>query len=180
MARKRGKFGLAFIERLFGKKDEKQESFFTKELKSPLNGKVVNLSDVDDETFASGTMGQGCAIEPEEGYIFSPCDGVVSVLPQECYAIGITSLEGIDILIHVGLDTIKLGGKYFTANVKEGDSVKAGQLLLKFDMEGIKREGYSLVTSVVVSNTDDFASATTIVRPGDSVKTENTLLVVEN
>ena len=135
MEKKRKGFGALFIERIFGRKKEVEESFFTKELKSPVEGTVVDLADVGDETFASGTMGQGCAIEPSEGFVFAPCDGTLVVLPEEGYALGITSTEGIDILIHVGLDTIKLGGKHFSPVAKEGEQIQAGQLLLKFDMD---------------------------------------------
>ena len=177
--KKKRRFGLSFIEKLLGKKKE-EEKYFSKNLKSPVSGTVVKLSDVDDESFSSGTMGQGCAIEPSEGAVRAPCDGVVAVFPSECYVIGITSLEGIDIIIHVGLDTIRLNGSHFTPKVKEGDTVKEGQLLMMFDKDALKKEGYSDITSVVVSNTDDFASAATIVRAGDTVKTDDVLLVVEN
>ncbi len=180
MEKKRRRFGAKFIELIFGRSRTEEEKFFTKELKSPVTGKVVSLTDVEDESFSSGTMGQGCAIDPEDGIVRAPCDGVVAVFPEECYAIGITSLEGIDILIHVGLETIRLKGKHFTPKVKEGDTIKAGQLLLMFDKPALDKEGYSQITSIVVSNTEDFDSATTVVRPGDDVKIGDTLLVVEN
>ena len=181
MDSKKRRFGAKFIEKIFGKTTKEEEnSYFKKELAAPVTGKVMSLTELSDESFSSGTMGQGCAIAPSLGEVLAPCDGVVAVFPQECYVIGITSLEGIDIIIHVGLETIRLNGKHFTPKVKEGEKVKAGQVLLQFDIDALKKEGFSLDTSMVVSNTDEFESTTTIVRAGDSVNAGDTLLVVEN
>ena len=123
---------------------------------SPLAGKVMNLSEVPDEAFSGGTLGKGCAVLPSKGEVRSPCDGVISVLPETSHAVGITSDTGADILIHVGMNTVELKGKGFTVNVKEGQKVKKGDLLISFDMDAIIKAGYSIVTPVIISNTDKF------------------------
>ncbi|MNC08099.1 PTS system beta-glucoside-specific EIIBCA component [compost metagenome] len=123
---------------------------------SPLKGEVVALSDVKDEAFSTGALGKGIAIEPAEGKVFSPVDGVLTSLFSSGHAIGITSDHGVDILIHVGKDTVKLKGKHFTPRVKQGDSVKKGDLLMEFDMDAIRAAGYILTTPVIVSNSNNY------------------------
>ena len=123
---------------------------------APLEGKAIPLSEVADAAFSQGILGKGMAVEPTKGVVLSPVDGVVETLFPTKHAIGLTSDTGIEVLIHVGMDTVQLEGKYFTAFVDAGDHVKAGQKLLEFDMENIKKAGCSLVTPVVISNTDDF------------------------
>lgn len=123
---------------------------------SPIEGKVVSLKQVNDVTFSEEIMGKGAAIIPSVGKAIAPVDGVVSALFQTKHAIGLTADNGAEILIHIGLDTVKLGGKHFTAHVKNGDRVKAGDLLVEFDIEEIKREGYDVITPVVVTNTQDY------------------------
>ncbi|CAH1190123.1 PTS system beta-glucoside-specific EIIBCA component [Paenibacillus auburnensis] len=123
---------------------------------SPLKGEVVALSDVKDEAFSTGALGKGIAIEPAEGKVFSPVDGVLTSLFSSGHAIGITSDHGVDILIHVGKDTVKLKGKHFTPRVKQGDTVKKGDLLMEFDMEAIRAAGYILTTPVIVSNSNNY------------------------
>ncbi|MDD2534915.1 MAG: beta-glucoside-specific PTS transporter subunit IIABC [Eubacteriales bacterium] len=124
---------------------------------SPLTGKIVALKDVEDEVFSSGAMGKGLAIEPAVGKVVAPCDGVVSVLFPTGHAIGLKSTEGSEILIHIGLDTVKLNGQHFKAHVKQGDVVKVGDLLVEFDIAAIKAAGYQLTTPVIVTNTDVYA-----------------------
>jgi beta-glucoside PTS system EIICBA component len=123
---------------------------------SPLKGEVVALSEVKDEAFSTGALGKGIAIEPAEGKVFSPVDGVLTSLFSSGHAIGITSDHGVDILIHVGKDTVKLKGKHFTPRVKQGDTVKKGDLLMEFDMEAIRAAGYILTTPVIVSNSNNY------------------------
>jgi PTS system beta-glucosides-specific IIC component len=123
---------------------------------APLTGKVVALSDVKDEAFSSGALGQGLAIEPSEGKVYSPVDGEISTFFPTGHAVGITSNNGIEILIHVGMDTVQLDGKGFTPKKAQGDKVKKGELLLEFDMKLIKEAGYSTVTPVIITNTDDY------------------------
>jgi len=126
------------------------------EVKSPLNGKTIPLTAVKDAAFSSEAMGKGIAIEPSEGKVYSPVNGIVTTLFKTRHAIGITSEDGAEILIHVGMDTVELDGKYFEARVNQGDVVKAGDLLVEFDMEKIKEAGYEVVTPVIITNTPDY------------------------
>ncbi|MBU9705552.1 beta-glucoside-specific PTS transporter subunit IIABC [Paenibacillus sp. AK121] len=123
---------------------------------SPLMGDVKPLSEVTDEAFSTGALGKGIAIEPSEGKVVSPVDGVLTSLFSSGHAIGITSDQGVEILIHVGKDTVKLKGKHFYPKVKQGEAVKKGQLLMEFDMEAIKKAGYVLTTPVIVANTTSY------------------------
>lgn len=125
-------------------------------ISSPLKGAVKPLSQIADEAFSSGAMGKGVAIDPAEGKVYSPVDGVLTSLFSSGHALGITSSNGVDILIHIGKDTVKLKGKHFKPQVKQGDTVKRGQLLMEFDAEAIRAEGYDLTTPVIVSNTGNY------------------------
>jgi PTS system beta-glucosides-specific IIC component len=102
-------------------------------------------------------MGEGIAIQPTEGRLVSPVDGTVTTILNTKHAIGLTSDAGAEILVHVGLDTVKLDGKYFKAHVKQGDEVKVGDILIEFDLEAIKAEGYDTITPVIVTNSKDFS-----------------------
>jgi beta-glucoside PTS system EIICBA component len=123
---------------------------------SPLTGEVVNLADIKDAAFASGALGQGVAIEPTEGKLFAPVSGTVTALFPTNHAIGITSDEGAEILIHIGMDTVQLDGKHFTSHTTQGSRVEKGQLLIEFDIPAIKEAGFPLTTPVVVTNQNDF------------------------
>ncbi|MGG7057152.1 beta-glucoside-specific PTS transporter subunit IIABC [Clostridium tertium] len=123
---------------------------------SPIEGKAVSLKQVNDVTFSEEIMGKGAAIIPTVGRAVAPVDGTISALFETKHAIGLTSDNGVEILIHIGLDTVKLGGKHFIAHVKSGDRVKAGDLLVEFDIEEIKKEGYEVITPVLVTNTHDY------------------------
>lgn len=125
---------------------------------SPIYGRKIPLSEVPDETFRTGIMGDGVAIEPYRGEVVAPFSGKITTFFPTGHAIGIESEEGIELLIHVGMDTVNLKGKYFEPQVKVGDKVRKGQLLLKFNKEAIEKEGYSLVTPVLITNTDAFSS----------------------
>lgn len=125
-------------------------------ISSPLKGEVVPLTEVKDETFASEMMGKGIAINPTEGKVVSPINGTVQMIFKTKHAIGLKSEDGAEILIHIGMDTVQLDGKYFTAHVKDGDKVKVGDTLVEFDMDAIKKEGYELVTPVIITNTMDY------------------------
>lgn len=125
---------------------------------SPLKGEVVELSTIKDETFASGIMGKGVAIIPSEGKLTSPVNGVISAIFPTLHAVGITSEEGVELLIHIGMDTVQLEGKYFKSSVKVGDNVKVGDLLISFDINKIKQAGYEIATPIVVTNSHDYTN----------------------
>ena len=125
-------------------------------LVTPINGDVIPLSEVEDEAFSKGIIGKGIAIMPKEGKVYAPADGVVTTLFPTFHAIGITTDNGAEVLIHVGMDTVQLEGKYFIPSVKQGDRVKLGDLLLSFDYEKIKESGFSTVTPVLVTNYDRY------------------------
>jgi PTS system beta-glucosides-specific IIC component len=116
----------------------------------------VKLEDIEDQAFNSGALGLGIAIEPTEGEVFAPVSGSVTSLFPTHHAIGITSDEGAEILIHVGMDTVRLEGEHFTAHVKQGDRIERGQKLISFDIEKIKEAGYPLTTPVVVTNASSY------------------------
>jgi PTS system beta-glucosides-specific IIC component len=124
---------------------------------SPLKGEVKPLSEVKDEAFSSGSLGKGIAIEPTEGKVIAPVDGTLTAVFPSSHAIGLTSDNGTEILIHIGMDTVELKGKYFNAKVKQGEHVKTGQVLIEFDIEAIKKEGYSLTTPVIITNSGNYA-----------------------
>ncbi|KAI4449441.1 PTS system beta-glucoside-specific EIIBCA component [Eubacterium plexicaudatum ASF492] len=125
---------------------------------APLNGTAVPLTEVNDAVFSQKVLGDGAAILPSEGKVFSPVDGEVSALFETKHAIGLTSSEGVELLIHIGIDTVNLQGKYYTAYVQNGDTVKRGDLLISFDKDAIEKEGFETITPVLVSNTADFKS----------------------
>ena len=144
-------------EMLSGEEQEqKEQTAEIKKIESPLAGTVIPLSEVHDEVFASEMMGKGCAVIPEEGKVYAPFDGKVVGLLDSHHAVGMESTDGVEILIHVGMDTVKLNGRCFTIHVEEGEQVKKGQLLLEFDIPGIKEAGYEVTTPIVVTNSDEF------------------------
>lgn len=123
---------------------------------SPIEGKTVSLKQVNDPTFSQEIMGKGAAIIPTVGRAVSPVDGKISALFETKHAIGITADSGAEILIHIGLDTVKLEGKYFTSHIKVGDEVKKGDLLVEFDIEAIQKEGFEIITPILVTNVYDY------------------------
>lgn len=125
---------------------------------APVKGKVMPLHEVNDTTFASGMMGKGCAIMPEADTIYAPCNGTITSLFPSKHAVGITSDEGVELLIHIGLNTVKLDGTGFDVLVKQGDIVKKGDKIVKFDLKGISAKGYDMVTPVIVLNSDAVGS----------------------
>lgn len=122
---------------------------------APMQGKVLKLSEISDQAFSSGALGKGLAIEPTDGRVYSPVDGTVTMLFRTNHAIGITSNKGLEILIHVGMDTVEMDGQGFQAHVKQGDKIKAGDLLLEVDLNKIKEAGFETATPVLVTNYDD-------------------------
>lgn len=130
------------------------------EISSPVPGKVVSITKVPDETFSAGMLGNGFAVEPSEGKVYAPFDGVCETMFETLHAMGLSADNGVGLLIHVGLETVSLNGKPFKAHVKSGDRIKKGQLLLEFDMDEIKAEGYPVITPVLVTNEDDVGAVT--------------------
>ena len=127
-----------------------------KEIKNPLSGKVLPLSKVEDAVFSSGAMGNGIAIDPTDNKVYAPFDGTVEFIAETKHAIGLKSDDGVELLIHVGMDTVKMNGKGFDVKVNANDKVKAGDLLLEFDREAIEKAGYSLITPVVITNSNNY------------------------
>ncbi|WP_295155132.1 PTS glucose transporter subunit IIA [uncultured Brachyspira sp.] len=126
------------------------------EIKSPIKGKLVDVTDVKDEAFSSKALGEGMAVIPEEGKVYSPVDGEVITTVNTNHAIGLLS-KGVEILIHIGMDTVKLGGKHFKCYVKEGDKIKAGALLIEFDKEEIEKE-YDITSPIIIPNFSELKS----------------------
>ena len=125
---------------------------------SPVEGKTIPLTQVSDEVFASGVLGKGIAVQPASGKILAPADATVSMIYPTLHAIGLILDSGIEMMIHIGIDTVKLNGKYFEKHVQDGDHVKKGQLLVSFDMQKIEQAGYDLTTTVVVTNSKNYAA----------------------
>lgn len=173
---------IGFIIAFVTYKDKKEAVIENKEEKlvkgrevicSPINGNVLPLSEAKDDAFAQGLLGNGVAIDPADGKVVSPVDGTVMTLFPTKHAIGLVSDNGAEILIHLGMDTVKLDGKYFEAHVKQGDKVKKGDVLVTCDVEAIKAEGYSMITPVIVTNTADYLDvvemASGTVKAGDDI-----------
>ncbi len=145
---------------------------------SPVKGKIIKLENVLDEAFSSGALGKGIAIEPsEDGKVFAPFDGVIETAFPTKHAIGLTSDKGVELLIHIGMDTVKLGGNHFVSHIEEGQKIKKGDLLMEFDAEKIKEAGYSVITPIVVTNSDNYGDieATSV----DSVNVGDILLNIK-
>ena len=147
-------------------------------LSACLNGTVVPLADVKDEAFASGALGDGIAIEPTDGELVAPADGEISSTFETHHAVGMTTDDGAELLMHIGIDTVKLGGKHFTYLVNEGDKVKKGQPLIRFELEAIKAEGYPVTTPLIVCNTDDYAAV--VAKASGTVKQGDALLELKH
>lgn len=147
-------------------------------LSACLNGTVVPLAEVKDEAFASGALGDGIAIEPIDGELVAPADGEISSTFETHHAVGMTTVDGAELLMHIGIDTVKLGGKHFTYLVSEGDKVKKGQPLIRFELEAIKAEGYPVTTPLIVCNTDDYAAV--VAKASGTVKQGDALLELKH
>lgn len=123
---------------------------------SHLNGTVVNLEDVNDDVFSQKILGEGIAVEPSEGKLYAPCDGKINSVFDTKHAVTIQSADGAEVLLHIGIDTVKLGGKHFESHVSDGQEIKKGDLLVTFDIDAIKAEGYQLTTPLIIANTDEY------------------------
>jgi len=139
---------------------------------SPVKGTLVELSTVSDETFAQEILGKGVAIKPEENKFYAPADGILETMFPTGHAFSITTTDKAEVLVHIGFDTVKLNGQFFTTHATEGQQVKKGDLLVEADLEQIKEAGYDTTTPVVILNTADYAKVTKAegaVNPGDTV-----------
>lgn len=155
-------FGYKNVETITETKEECEDELIKQEVfLSPVEGTIVPLQQVADEVFASGSLGKGIAIQPMNGNIYAPADGVVTTLFPTGHAIGLTTKSNAEILIHIGIDTVQMEGKGFTSHVKQGDTVKQGQLLVQFDSAMIQKAGYDDVVIVVITNTDKFLEVIT-------------------
>lgn len=143
------------------------------EIGSPVKGKAVPISQVSDPTFGEEILGKGVAIQPEEGKIYAPADGTIEMLFDTKHAVSMTTTEGVELLVHIGLDTVALKGEHFTAHKGNGDAVKKGDLLISVDLEAVKAAGYDVITPMVVCNTSDYQTVEAVtgsdVNPGDTV-----------
>lgn len=142
---------MGFLKDIFGSKEERMQ------VVAPVAGKLVPLSEVSDPTFSDEILGQGAAVIPSENQFFAPVDGTVTTVFPTGHAVALTSTDGVEILLHIGLDTVKLNGKHFTIHAEEGQQVKKGDLLLEADLEQIKAEGFDVITPVIVCNTEEFS-----------------------
>lgn len=143
---------------------------------APIKGDVIRLSEVQDETFASGALGEGCAINPTEGIVTAPFNGEVSMVFDTKHAIGLTSEDGMELLIHIGINTVELNGEPFEVLVRDGEKITLGQTLVKFDMDAISKRGYQLTTPVIVTNADDYKNVN-VVKTGMTETCEKVLTV---
>ena len=143
------------------------------EIGSPVKGKAVPISKVSDPTFGEEILGKGVAIQPADGKIYAPADGTVEMFFDTKHAVSMTTTEGVELLVHIGLDTVALKGEHFTAHKENGDAVKKGDLLISVDLEAVKVAGYDVITPMVVCNTSDYQTVEEVtgsdVNPGDTV-----------
>ncbi|WJM08652.1 beta-glucoside-specific PTS transporter subunit IIABC [Paenibacillus sp. PK1-4R] len=133
---------------------------------SPMTGEIKPISEVEDQAFAQELMGKGIAIVPTDGKVYAPFDGVVEALYRTKHAIGLKAANGVEILIHIGVDTVSLKGKYFNAHIEQGQTIQAGDLLVEFDPEGITSAGYNTITSIVVTNMQQYGDVLTTATSG--------------
>lgn len=148
-------------------------------VQAPISGKLVKLNEVKEEIFASGKMGKGIAIDPEDGIVVAPFDGTITAVYPTKHAIGITSKYGVECIIHIGIDTANLQGKYFDVKVSDNTEVKAGDVLVEVDLANIIKEGYSLITPILISNSKDYLDVLPYEEDGIIVKGEPLLTVLK-
>ena len=126
-------------------------------IEAPVSGKYLPLAEVPDEVFAQGVLGPGCGFQPTEGVVYAPASGIITTIAETKHAIGMTATEGLEILIHIGMDTVKLNGEGFSVKVENGQKVNAGDVLLTFDMDVILKAGYELTSALVLTNASSFS-----------------------
>ncbi len=183
-----GSFVLTFV---LGFKDEEDEVIDTNnkvnevkplvekiQILAPIKGIIKDITEVPDDTFAQKILGDGVAIIPEEGKVYAPADGTVENIMDSKHGIMFRTNQGVELLIHIGLETVNLKGKYFTAHVENGAKVKTGELLVEFDLNSIKNDGYNTITPVVVTNTDDYIRTVPMFKSSESVQTGDCILTI--
>lgn len=146
---------MGFFKKLFGKNLDT--------LYAPVAGNAVSVQTVPDPTFAEEMLGKGIAIEPTEGKVYAPCDATVDMMFDTGHAVSLIADFGAEILIHIGLETVSLKGKHFTIHAHNGDKVKKGDLLMEFDLEAIKTEGFNTITPMLVCNSSDYGTFETYI-----------------
>lgn len=147
---------VSFIESVVETEEKVGSSENSILIHSPLSGKAIPIKEVPDDTFAMEVLGKGMAVLPDEGKIVAPCEAKVTTLFDTKHAIGLITKDGVELLIHIGINTVELGGKYYEVHVAEGDKVKAGQLLVTFDIMRIQNAGYNVITPVIITNSDNY------------------------
>ena len=153
---------MGFFDKLFKKEAESQITTERNTLYLPVKGKVIPLEEIGDGVFSEGVLGQGCGIIPAEEKVYAPANGTVSSIAASKHAIGIQTEDGAEVLIHVGMDTVDMNGDGFDVVVKEGQTLKCGQLLMKFNMSKIKAAGHPITTAFIVTNSDDLNEVTVL------------------
>lgn len=172
-------FGKKYVDQEYNEKQAKKAELVDQEvvkgtkLVSPLDGTVMPLAEVKDEVFSSGAMGQGVAVEPTNGLLRAPADGKMVMTFATGHAVGMKSNDGAEILIHIGMDTVNLQGKGFETLVQKGQEVKAGDPLVKFDIDAIKEAGYTVTTPIVITNSKEYGQVRQVafgeVKTGDKI-----------
>lgn len=164
---------MGFFQKLFGSSQEPSKPAGPIQLFAPVAGEALPITQVSDPTFGEEILGKGIAIKPSQGKVFAPCDGKIDLMFETGHAVSLVSADGAEVLIHVGLDTVALKGKYYTIHAHSGDTVKKGDLLIEFDAAAITAEGYDIITPVVICNTGDYSAVRPhtgkTVTPGDLI-----------
>lgn len=142
---------MGFLDRIFGTQTVPQPPVVL----APLTGKAIPLEDIPDQVFSQGILGPGCGLEPEEELVRAPFAGTVTQVTPTSHALGVTSRDGAELLIHVGMDTVEMNGKGFRCLVREGEKIKAGQPLLRFSLKEIRAAGHSATVAVILTNSEE-------------------------
>lgn len=172
---------MGFLKNLFGKSSQESKTSQAIETEkntiySPLKGTVIPLKEIGDGVFSEGILGQGCGIKPDCEEVVAPCDGEITSVTDTLHAISIRSMDGVEVIIHVGMDTVAMNGKGFKVHVKVGDRVKCGQRLMNFSKKAIAEAGFVDTTAVIVINTEEYESVD-VLHTGDTQVSEKILQV---
>ncbi len=146
---------MSFLNKLLGKEEAVTVETKLHEIYMPMKGEIIPLEEIGDGVFSSEVLGKGCGIRPQEEKVYAPVNGTIASIADTKHAVGILSEEGVEVLIHVGMDTVMMNGEGFHVLVKEGQEVKCGECLMTFDMKKIKEAGYPTTSAFVITNTDE-------------------------